>query len=198
MIVDSAVPASSGSANDAEAAAGVYGALRRLGVGSLVVAHVTKASTAKEAKPDDATPYGSAFWWNLARSAWHLRRADDESDGPRQTLGLFHSKHNYGGFPPIGLELTFAEGDIRIVRVDAATVPTFAGSLSMKYRLCAALKRGPKPTDDLITELEAKPDSVKKCIRRYSPGGDGKVVLFQRLGDDLVALAEKRNIEENR
>lgn len=167
VVIDSVVPASSGSANDAEAAAGVYGVLRRLGVGSLVVSHVTKASQGKEVKPEDATPYGSAFWWNLARSAWHLRRATDDADGSRQTLGLFNSKNNYGKFAAIGLEIEFRNSRIVISNVDAATVPEFAGALSVSHRLRNALKRGPRSID-------------------------------QRVGDDLVALADSRNIEEKR
>lgn len=194
VVVDSAVPASSGSANDAEAAAGVYAVLRHLGVGSLVVAHVTKASTSREAKPEDATPYGSAFWRNLARSAWLLRRANDDTDGPRHTLGLFHGKYNYGKQPAIGVEVEFSEdGRIRISKVDAATVPDFAASLSVSQRLRSALKRGPRSIEDLITELDEKPDTVKRCIRRYSTGGGAKVVMFQRVGEDMVALAERRN-----
>lgn len=198
VIVDSVVPASSGSANDAEAAAGVYGVLRRLSVGSLVVSHVTKASTSREAKPDDATPYGSAFWWNLARSAWHLRRATDDGDGTRQTLGLFNAKHNYGKFASIGVEIDFRDGRIFVSKVDAAAVPEFAGAVSVSQRLRHALKRGPRTIDDLVHELDEKPDTVKRAIRRYTAGGDGKVVMFQRVGDDLVALVESRIAEEKR
>lgn len=199
VVVDSAVPASSGSANDAEAAAGVYSVLRRLGVGSLVVSHVTKASTTRDARPDDAAPYGSAFWWNLSRSAWHLRRAEDESDGPRLTLGLFHSKHNYGGLAPVGVHVTFVDGRITIAKADVASIPEFAESLSVQQRLCAALKRGPRAIDeDLAVEVNAKLDTLKRNIRRYSPGGDGKVILFHRIGTDMVALAETRVSEDNR
>ena len=200
VVVDSAVPASSGSANDAEAAAGVYGVLRRLGVGSLVVSHVTKASTSRDAKPEDATPYGSAFWWNLTRNAWHLRRAGEAEDGPRQTLGLFHSKHNFGKQPAIGLEIEFGHDRITITKVDAATVPEFAGSVSVKERMRQFLKRGPKTTDDVLAELEdVDPETVKRTIRRFSPGGGARVVLFQKVGTDMIALAEtRRGADESR
>lgn len=194
LILDSAVPASHGSPNDAETASGVYGVLRHLGVGSLVVSHVTKASTSREAKPEDATPYGSAFWWNLARSAWLLRRANDD-DGPRQTLGLFNAKHNFGKSAAIGLEVEFSDSRINIRQTEAADVPEFAGAVSVSARLRAALKRGPRSVDELVDELNEKPETVKKTLRRYSAGGTGRVVLFQKVGDELVGLATPRNAE---
>ena len=137
--------------NDPETAAAYYAALRRLRVGSLSVAHVTKASTSRDARPEDATVYGSAFWCSLARSAWHLGRADNDEN--RMTLGLFHAKHNYGKLPPIGLELTFSEGHTSIEPIDAASVTEFAGSLTIQQRLRHLLKRGPQTIEAITVEL---------------------------------------------
>jgi hypothetical protein len=189
VVVDSCAPAASGNVNDADVATAYYGALRRLRVGSLTVAHVTKASTAKDANPDDATPYGSAFWWNLARSAWHLRRANQDDD--RLTIGLFHAKHNYTAkHPPIGLDIVFRDGRAHISKVELADVPNFSASLSIQQRVRHALKHGPRSMDELAAELEdQKVDSIKRVIHRYTKGN---VVMFHRLPDDRIALAEMR------
>lgn len=196
MVIDSAVPASSGNPNDSETASAYYAALRRLGVGSLTVAHVTKASTGRDAKPEDATPYGSAFWWNLARSAWHLRRSD--ADDSKLTLALFHAKHNYGRkYHPIGLELTFADdGRATVKRVDVAGVPEFSGALSIQQRIRHVLKRGPRTIGELAADLDdQKLESIQRVIRRYVRGGPGNVVMFHKLPDDRIALAETRRTE---
>ena len=200
VVVDSAVPAASGNVNDADSARDYYATLRRLKVGSLTVAHVTKASQSRDSKPEDATPFGSAFWWNLARCAWHLRRSDQGDDPARLTLGLVHAKHNYGAkLPTIGLEILFHDGRARVRRIDAAEVPEFLGSVTIRERLRSLLKGGPREFDELCQEMpDKKPDSIRTTIARYSPGGNGKVVLFQPLRAGLVALANVGGLEDER
>jgi hypothetical protein len=59
----------------ADSAADYFRALRTLNMGSLHIAHVTKA------EGGDQKPFGSTFYHNGARSTWFVQRSEDSGDG---------------------------------------------------------------------------------------------------------------------
>ena len=84
IIVDSVEMASGagGEWSDAnDRALRMFGALRLLGVTSILVDHVSKAELDRTRRYG-MSPYGSIFKGNLARSVWELRRSEELSWGP--------------------------------------------------------------------------------------------------------------------
>jgi len=94
LICDSVVPATQGGDGPESAglAARYYGTVASLGpLGSLHLAHVTKASREDDKKAARATAFGSAFWQNLARIAY-FADSDDEGLTSTRTVALYRTK----------------------------------------------------------------------------------------------------------
>ena len=91
LVIDSALPASGGQAESAEAVGLFYDALGALDLSSIIIAHQAKAQIGFTSN----TPFGSTFWWNEARSVWHIAAEQDEQPGVLE-VGLFHKKANSG------------------------------------------------------------------------------------------------------
>lgn len=109
VIVDSAGPASGGEPEKSSNAMDFFTALRTLRCTTLVIAH--------QAKPQPGTnvsmPFGSAFWWNLARSIWQIDRAGEPGED-RIEVALLHKKVNTGSLQAaLGFSVDFDEGDDR-------------------------------------------------------------------------------------
>jgi hypothetical protein len=191
-VMDSAGPAAQGSLKDEESAIGYYRALRTLNRGSLTLAHVPKP---KDGFENQESPFGSVFWTNLARSVWHLKPGDSTPDSNSITVGFFHKKSNTSRLHnPIGFELTFSSDErINVRRVDLANVEGLATHLPMRQRIQNALRNGFKSISEIALELEAKEDTVKRTINRYSTG---RVILFAKVpstdGIDRIGNAETR------
>ena len=126
LIVDSVMPACDGKPEDAEVAQRYFQALRRIGRGSLNIAHITKAGA------DTDKPFGSAFWHNLSRATWFAKLAETSLDGRTLTLALHDKKHNTRGkLPAIGFEVTFGEGQTTFRRANLADVAEHAADLPL-------------------------------------------------------------------
>lgn len=193
VIVDSIAMASGGAIREEETAIAYNRALRTLGLGSLSIAHLPKP---KDGQTDDQGGiFGSVYWFNLARSVWHLKQADASADESAITVGCFHKKANLGRLHrPLGFELRFDDqGGIRVRRVDLAGVEGLAAQLPLRMRIQHVLKAGTRTIAELASELEANEDSVKRTVNRYSTG---KVIWFTRVpsteGSDRIGLAETR------
>lgn len=183
LVIDSAAYACDGPPEAAEVASTFARAVRRLGVGTLVVAHVNRAG-------DDSRPFGSQFWHNNARATWNVKRSTESSE-KRLTVGLYNRKANSGPrAEPIGLDFDFGPERTTIRRADVHDVQDLAERIPLKARMLRALRSGPRTYVDLAKELEADVDSVSKAARR----GEGRV--FTRVpGKDgiyRVALLETR------
>ena len=105
ICVDSAGPASGGEPEKSQAAMDFFTAIRTLKCTTVVVAH--------QAKPQPGTnngmPFGSAFWWNMARSIWQIDK-EGEPGTDRIEVGLFHRKVNSGRLHrPLGFRFEFVE-----------------------------------------------------------------------------------------
>ncbi|MAG71057.1 MAG: hypothetical protein CL471_12315, partial [Acidobacteria bacterium] len=95
-------------------------------------------------------------------------------------------KANLGGLrPATGFEITFEAEQTTFKGVDVADVADLAGALSIYQRIRHLLRNGAMTPDDIATELDAKPDTVKRKIRRYKQ-------KFTVLDGGRVGLAETR------
>ena len=175
-LFDSVGFAAVGAPETAEAALGYFAAARRLGIGGIHTAHITKA------EGGDRRPFGSAYWHNSARATWFLKRADESSRGEID-LGVFQRKANLGEIrAPFCVRLTFRPGHVQVLQTDAADVQEFAQKLPLAQRIRPLLAGGPLTIHELAEELDANADSIEKALKR----GSGKT--FQRLdGHDGVA-----------
>jgi len=165
-IFDSIAFACDGPPEAAEVAGNYLRAVRALGIGSLNLAHISKA------EGGDQKPFGSAFWHNGARLTWFAKLAEGNPGDAEITLGLFNRKANLGPrLPAVGFGVRFEADRTTFSRVNLADVSDLASKLSTYERLTAALKHGPKTVAALADELDAKPDTVEKTLRRHVAKG---------------------------
>jgi len=153
VALDSVAFASAGAPESAEVAMAYFQVVRQLGpaVGSLHVAHITKAEQGA-----DRRPFGSAFWHNSPRATWYAKLADRDAGGTVSRLGLYPRKWNVGPLPsPV------------VRRVEVADSPDLAAHLSIRQRMVAALRTGPMGLAELSEAIEAQPDTVRRTARRY-------------------------------
>ncbi len=182
VVVDSIAPACGGEPENADTMLRVFNTLRGLGdVTRLVISHVSKAGAASKGQ---ATPFGSVFVRNMARSVWELRRSEEGSD--RFSIGLYHRKTNGGKlWDPIGFTVQFdsSKGSVKLSLTEVSDDPSLAEHTKLSDRIKHALRAGTvKYVDQLATEVGASPDSVSKTLRRLedverigdSVGGSGK------------------------
>lgn len=176
LVADSVAFAADGPPEAAEVAGAYFRALRSIGVGSLNIAHTTKA------EGGDLKPFGSTFWHNGARSTWYVKRAAGEDGSPRISIALFNRKANLGPIAPaVGFDVEFGDDRTTFTRSDVASMgPDVAGQLPLSVRMAAALRGGAMTIVELASEIDAKVDSVAKVARRQDgrrfvrvPGPDG-------------------------
>ena len=173
VVVDSVALACDGPPEAAEVAGRFFGALRELGLGSLLVAHVNRSG-------DTDRPFGSAFWHNGARLTWYAKR-ESAIASSRMTVGLFNKKSNVGPLAaPMGFDVTWTPDGVDIARTDVADIPDIAQHVPVRFRLEAEMRAGAKTITELSTGLGVAVDTVKKTLERHEgkafvrmPGPDG-------------------------
>jgi hypothetical protein len=170
VIVDSLAPASGPEPESADSVIQTMNALRSLGPGvtKLVIAHLSKSAIDQRT---GAKPYGSVFTWNLARSVWELRKAEDDSED--LVVGLYHRKSNRGKLhPPIGLRYAFGvntgHSGITAAGMDLASAPDLLARASTPQRLRAALGQGAATAGELAEALDLAEDLVSRTLRRMA------------------------------
>jgi len=163
-IFDSVAFACDGPPEAAETAGRYFQSLRSLGtVGSLHVAHVTKAFEGSDQKP-----FGSTFWHNGARSTWNVKLADTIPDEAIVSVALHNKKANLRAKrPSVGFEFTFTPDRTNVRRIDVGDVPDLAAGLPVRQRMVLALRRGAMSPEVLAGEIEAEPATVSRTARRY-------------------------------
>jgi hypothetical protein len=190
LLIDSVAPACPARVEDAEVAIEFFKAWRRIGVGGIAIAHT-------RAEDGEQRPFGSIFWHNLARATWFLKRVDEHTTPTAITLGIYHRKANFGPLrPPFGLEMALEQnGDVlqkvTVRHIDVADVHELAPSLPLWQRMKHALRGGAKTIAELATELDSKPDTVKKALGRDK----GRAFVLVSNTDDGIhrwALIERR------
>ena len=184
LVVDSVAVACAGPAEASEVCTEYFRALRSLSIGSLNLAHITKA------EQGDLKPFGSSFWSNLARSTWNVKLASGE--GPVSTVGLYHRKANLSGcHPAIGYELDFSDGQTSIRRVNVADSAGLAEALPLWQRMKLAVAHQPMTVAAIANELgpKASVETIERYVRRYTK-------VFTRVsGNDgvtRIALVDRR------
>ena len=179
-VYDSVAFACDGPPEAAEVAQRYFQVVRQIGVGSLHIAHISKADGA------DQKPFGSAFWHNGARATWNVKlAADTMPSGNQITIGLYNRKANLGGIrPAVGFEISLEANRTVFRRVNVADVSDLAGHLSIRQRMVHVLRRGSLSPEAVANEVDASLETVKREVRRRKgtftllPGG--KVALLER------------------
>lgn len=165
IAIDSVGLACDGPLKDDDVAVRFHRALASLRP-ALCAAHVPKSTLSPDAKQDAVTPFGSVFFSNLARMTWSIKKQPGATDDV-VTVGCFPAKQNDGArVKPTGIEFTFTGDTIGVRSVDLATIEGLAERLPMAARIAAVLRSGPLTIAQVAEELDAKPDSVEKALRR--------------------------------
>jgi hypothetical protein len=183
IVADSVAFAADGPPEAAEVAAGYFRALRSLGVGSLSIAHTTKAENG------DAKPFGSTFWHNGARSTWYVKRSAETGESAI-AIGLFNRKANTGPLSrPLGYSIAFSEDRTTFERVDVADVADLAARLTVRQRMVGLLRAGAMSMVDIAAELDTEMNTVVQTVKR----GEGKVFVRVPGPDGIyrIGLAER-------
>ena len=172
VVVDTAGPACGGDPESAQSSIQFFMALRSLNVTSLVLAHKSKMS-------GSTGPFGSVYWMNYPRNVFHVKKSQAEEEEVLH-IGLFHEKANDGRLmKPIGFRLEFLSdgAEVQVAREDVGDIPELEESLSLSDRIGVVIKHNkyaPMSIEEIAEELQAKPDTVSKALRRNSE-------LFARL-----------------
>jgi hypothetical protein len=178
VIVDSITPAAGPDPEGADAATRTFNALRSVRAAKLVIAHLSKIEAVNSRGA--SRPWGSAFYWNLARSAWEFRRAADSDDGPLP-IALYHRKSNVSRLHrPIGLAFEFADDGIWTIRTwDIAESPDLIARTNLSYQLRTLLAaRGKLTVQEAAEELGSSEDVIRRTLNRER--AKGKVTVFPR------------------
>jgi hypothetical protein len=167
LVLDSVAFACDTKPEDAEAAQRYMQVVRATGVGSLHVAHISKA------EGGDQKPFGSAFWHNGARATWYVKPADGDHGSGRLHLALHNRKANLSGkVAPRGVLVTFEHDRTTFSRADLRDVPELAATLPVGQRVRALLRNGTLTRQAIAEELEdVKADSLKRALNREIESG---------------------------
>jgi hypothetical protein len=173
---DSVAFACDGPPEAAEVAGRYFRAVRRIGPGSLHVAHVNKSDTG------DQKPYGSSFWHNGARSTWFVKRAEANPDGAKVEVGLYNRKANLGPLrSAVGFEVNFSAEYTQIRRISLSKVPDLASKLPIRQRITDVLRGGALSPGEIAERIEADVETVRRTVRRWEK-------QFTRLKDGTIGL----------
>lgn len=190
-VYDSIGVAVGGAPESAELANAYFRSLRRIGGGSLSLAHITK-----NGEHADQRPFGSTFYHNGARATWHLRAVDQDGDAP--TIAVHNRKANMGRLhPAVGLTFRFApdRGPIRIEGADLADHADLAARLPLWQRMRDLLRRGAKTTGEIAEALDVDPAAVRQTLGR-------RRLMFTRTSGDgemaRIGLVDLRQGESQR
>jgi hypothetical protein len=185
LVLDSAGYGTAGPPEAAEEALKYFRAVRQIGVGSHLLAHINRSDNG------DQKPFGSAFWHNSARATWFAKQAAPSTDACCLAVGLYNRKSNLTRqHPAVGFQFEFTADDrTRVTRIDIGQVDDLAKQLPVWQRLKTAVSHGPRTVQSLAEELSATIDTIERTVRR-------KNGLFTRLtgadGVSKIALVERR------
>lgn len=167
LIVDSIGPAIGGDPLSSEVALGFFEGIRAVGLGALCIAHIAKNG-------DEETPFGSAFFENMARKTWLLKKADGDPNDDAVTIGMFNKKVNVGRFsPPHAFRFAWGDGRVGISQVDPRDVDGLSGAVTLGERAKRLLElEGRAMTNDEIAEAlstdarEVSSATIRKTMER--------------------------------
>lgn len=185
LVLDSAGFGTAGPPEAAEEALKYFRALRQVGLGAHLLAHVNRSENG------DQKPFGSAFWHNSARATWFAKQVSVSADNKRLSVGLINRKANLTRLhPAIGFEFDFTDdARVRVSKIDVAGVEELAAQLPLWQRMKAAVAHTPQTFASLAEQLGANIETLERTVRR-------KTGLFTRVsgadGITRIALVERR------
>lgn len=167
LIADSVAFACDGPPEAAEVAARYFRALRRIGVGSLNVAHVRQEN-------GDQKPFGSAFWHNGFRSTIFAKRSAESTDRVLD-VGLFNRKQSTGSKSrPTGYRIDFADGRTTFASIEVADIVDLANRMPVRQRMFQLLgSAGALTMAEIADRLDIEMNTIVQTVRR----GEGKVFV---------------------
>jgi len=174
LVIDHVGLAAGGPLNDDITATGYFNALRQLDITSLHLAH-----QAKDPKTKKKSVFGSAFWENIPRTIWELRKIGDSEASLEAVLVL--TKRNIGiRPPPIGLQFSYNGAGTSVERFNPDDIAEFVVETSTRNQITQLLKKEGKLTAALIAVfLEIKPNTVFTTLRRMASAG-----VVVKVGDE--------------
>jgi len=168
LAIDSLV-ASSGSEhspNDAEAARVWHQVVSSFGIASIGITHIAKNSASK-----DGTPFGSVFYFNLARSIFQVSREVESEHS--SVLAVAHRKgNNTGIMKTMGLRAEFESDEfdratkITYSEADLNTTEVLATKLSVTDRILYAIKDIAMEPKEIAEELDIPSNTVRQALLR--------------------------------
>lgn len=160
IIIDSIGAACGGEPESAEVALQFFEGVRRIGLGSLCIAHIIK----DKKKGGDDRPFGSSFWHNMARATWLVRKQAD-SDANRIRVALYNKKSNSGRLSgALSYEINFDEKHTTLSKVSVYQTPELAQGVSLTGRIRNALLGGAKTYQELADELGADTHQIRSRV----------------------------------
>ena len=168
LAIDSLV-ASSGSEhspNDAEAARVWHQVVSSFGIASIGITHIAKNSANK-----DGTPFGSVFYFNLARSIHQVSREVESEHS--SVLAVAHRKgNNTGIMKTMGLRADFESDEfdratkITYSEADLNTTEVLATKLSVTDRVLYTIKDIAMEPKEIAEELDIPSNTVRQALLR--------------------------------
>ncbi len=185
LVMDSVGFGTPGPPEAAEHAISYCRALRQIGLGANLLAHVNRSENG------DQKPFGSSFWHNSARSTWFVKRTS--ADGLRVNVALVNRKSNLSRLhPAIGFQFDFSDSRrVPVNRIDPSDVEELAAQLPLWQRIKSSVTQSPCTLAQLAEALGASVDTVDRTVRRHRD-------LFTRTsgrdGISRITLVERRDI----
>ena len=169
VVVDSIGAAVGADPNNAQDVIRCFGAMRALGTTCLAIDHVAKADS-------EGKPYGSAYKYNYARSAWETRK-EQLADENTITVALLHRKANNGRLQqPLGIRIEFSGEDEQSA---VAVSPTdlrqtgLVATLGVPNRILDELSRGMLTAEALAERLpDINHNTLKVTLSRMFKRGE--------------------------
>ena len=168
IAIDSLV-ASSGSEhspNDAEAARVWHQVVSSFGIASIGITHIAKNSANK-----DGTPFGSVYYFNLARAIWQVSREVESEHS--SVLAVAHRKgNNTGIMKTMGLRAEFESDEYdRAIKItyseaDINTTEVLATKLSVTDSILYAIKDIAMEPKEIAEELDIPANTVRQALLR--------------------------------
>jgi biotin operon repressor len=177
LVIDSAGVACEGSPSDAEAANGVWQALRALPrVTPILIGHNNKAG-------DDRWPLGSIVWHNGCRASWFISTPGEDVGGSF-ALTLTKKKWNLKGTEASEQYEYVVTTDPAVSRTSVTRRTVQQLKPPVGLRIISLLKEAPR--------RELSRDALREALDDCSPEAVKKAV--QRLRDDGQVEADDRDV----
>lgn len=162
LIVDSVAAACGGDPLDPKAVLTFFSALKKLGLPSILIAHVTKAM-------DTMKPFGTVYWHNEARRTWFVQRVQEE-ESDEVDLGFYNRKVNDGRKPaPIAFHASFSEDEHGPVYLSLGSMERAPAELialtSARNQVWQALSGLPRTVKNLMEETGLSRSAIEAELK---------------------------------